>query len=333
MKLSDPTSGLVDGFPVSPAGWYCLGSVRDLASGPVKLTLPDGRAFVGYRTDTGRIAVLGGRCCHMGADLGNGCVKGERIVCPLHAWEFGPDGRCAHIPAGGEIPAFARQTVYPVAELGGQVYFFNRAEALHPMPFFDGVTPADLVPARAFEIRDTVAWYLIGGNGFDLQHFRNAHDRVLLAEPEVDAPHPHARRIRLRLGVAGTSPADRLTRTLAGEELEFTVTSWFGTIILARARFKRGVTHGMVSVIPEGPAAVRLRVVVWGRRSVNAVARACIDPLNAHIRRWFIQQFLKSDYGLLRGVGYDPARMIGPDQPLRDYFSWLQDVQQQAHPG
>ncbi|MFO1490839.1 MAG: Rieske 2Fe-2S domain-containing protein [Kiritimatiellia bacterium] len=38
----------------------------------------------------------------MGADLGNGCVKGDRIVCPVHAWGFGPDGRCAHIPAGGE---------------------------------------------------------------------------------------------------------------------------------------------------------------------------------------------------------------------------------------
>ncbi|MFO1490838.1 MAG: hypothetical protein U1F77_12505 [Kiritimatiellia bacterium] len=59
MKLSDPTSGLVDSFPVSPAGWYCLGSVRDLAAGPVKLTLPDGGMTVGYRTDSGRIAVLG----------------------------------------------------------------------------------------------------------------------------------------------------------------------------------------------------------------------------------------------------------------------------------
>ncbi|MFO1490840.1 MAG: hypothetical protein U1F87_08010 [Kiritimatiellia bacterium] len=148
----------------------------------------------------------------------------------------------------------------------------------------------------------------------------------------MDAPHPRTRSASDCASAAGTSLAGT-ARKLAGEELEFTVTSWFGTIILARARFKRGVTHGMVSVIPEGPAAVRLRVVVWGRRSANAAARACVDPLNAHIRRWFIQQFLKSDYGLLRGVGYDPARMIGPDQPLRDYFSWLQDVQQQAHPG
>jgi nitrite reductase/ring-hydroxylating ferredoxin subunit len=319
---ADPTCE----FPSAPSSWYCLGSVSDLARGPLWVALPGGHEFVGYQAESGRFVVLSARCSHMGADLSKGGVAGECLSCPMHAWEYGPDGLCTRIPAASDIPSFARQVSFPVEERGGHLFFFNRPQARFPMPFFEGMTPEMLFPAPAFEMLDDAPWYFIGANGFDLQHFRNAHDRVLAAEPVVDSPDPFAKRIQLRLKVEGSSAADRLTRRLAGDEVDMTITSWAGTLIFAVSRFKRTTSFGMVSVRPEEDFAMRARVVVWVRRSRHPAARLLLDPVNARIRRKFVRIFLESDLGRMSGVRFHRQRAIEADQVLRGYFEWLQEV-------
>src|SRR5262245_18137526 len=111
-----------------PGSWFHFCSTSDLDKGPVTQVL-FGRSYVGFRTQSGRFVVLSGRCSPMGANLGCGEVTGERLICPLHGWEFGPDGVCKKIPSSGPIPAFARQGTYPVEERGGHIFFFSRKEA------------------------------------------------------------------------------------------------------------------------------------------------------------------------------------------------------------
>ena len=160
-----------------PASWFHLCASIELNKGPVTVELC-GRSYVGYRAQSGRVAVLSGRCSHMGAPLGQGEVRGERLTCPLHGWEYGPDGPCEKIPAADVIPSFARQCSYPAEECGGHVFFFNRKQARFPLPFFDGLTPAELLPTKPFELVAEAPWYFVGANGFDIQHFRVAHDRT-----------------------------------------------------------------------------------------------------------------------------------------------------------
>lgn len=314
------------GFKSAPASWYYLGSTVEIMRSPQRLELPDGQKFVGFHAPGGGFAVIDARCSHMGADLSLGCVRNGRLACPLHRWEYATDGTCEHIPSSPEIPAFARQRAFPVEVRSGHVFFFNREEARFPMPFFDGVAPEDLHSAPAFDIRDAVPWYLIGGNGFDRQHFEGTHDRTLLEEPAVDAPHPFARRIRLSLGIGGTSYMDRLTRAFAGRQSKMTVTSWCGTLIFATAQFRHTTNYGLVAVHPLEGWATRCRVIVWVRRSPGAVASRFFDPVHAMIRRHFIQVFLKSDLGKLTGTRYDPGRMIAADKMLVDYLAWLQSI-------
>jgi phenylpropionate dioxygenase-like ring-hydroxylating dioxygenase large terminal subunit len=152
----------------------------------------------------------------MGADLSLGCVKSGRLVCPLHGWEYGREGICERIPSSPEIPPFARQPSFPVEERGGHVFFFNRPQARFPLPFFAGLREADLLAAQPFEFTVDAPWYLVGANGFDVQHFRCAHDRTLVDEPVVDSPHPFAWRMRAKFAVTGTSFRDRLTRWFSG---------------------------------------------------------------------------------------------------------------------
>jgi phenylpropionate dioxygenase-like ring-hydroxylating dioxygenase large terminal subunit len=112
------------------------------------------------------------------------------LVWPLHGWEYGPDGGCERIPSAEAIPGFARQCSYPVAERGGHHFFFNRQSARFPLPFFEGVSPDQLQSAPPFELIAEAPWYFVGANGFDLQHFRMAHDRTLIGEPVVSSPSP-----------------------------------------------------------------------------------------------------------------------------------------------
>ncbi len=315
-----------NGFGVAPASWYYLASLAELARKPRKLDLPDGEVFVGFCGANGRPAVLGARCSHMGADLSHGCVKGGRLACPLHGWEYGAGGVCEHIPSSAEIPAFARQGTFPVEVRGGHVFFFNRPEARFPMPFFDGIAPEDLRPARPFELREDAPWYMVAGNGFDRQHFENTHDRRLVAEPVVDSPHPFARRSQLDLAIDGHSYGDRLTRLLAGEQSRMTVTSWCGSLIFATATFRKVRTYGLVAVHPLKNWTTRARIIVWVRRSGNPFGRAVLDPVNAVIRRHFIRLFFEDDIGRLTGTRYRPDRMIPSDQMLTDYLTWLQAI-------
>jgi hypothetical protein len=232
-----------------------------------------------------------------------------------------------HVPAArGEPPPFGRQIQYPAVERGGQVFFFNAPRARFPAPFFDGVTPEQLRAARAFELRDDVPWYFIGANGFDVQHFRNAHDRVLVEEPVVDAPDPFARRITLRLRVAGHSFRDRITRCFAGPELTMSVTVWGGTLIFVTARFRRATSYGLMTVRPLEGEATLARVVVWVRRSESRLGRFFFDAANLELRRTFIRQFLYSDLGRMSGVRYFPGRLIAADKPFAGYMEWLREI-------
>jgi nitrite reductase/ring-hydroxylating ferredoxin subunit len=311
--------------PSVPASWFHLCAAADLNKSPVSIELC-GRAFVGYRTQSGRAVVLAGRCAHLGAHLGNGTVNGDRLVCPLHGWEYGPDGACEKIPTEDTIPRFARQCSYPVAERGGHVFFFNRQRARFDLPFFEGLSPDELLPAKPFELLAETPWYFIGANGFDIQHFRMAHDRALVGAPEVSSPSPFARRVIARFEVSGDSYQDRLTRCFAGPRVTMDVTVWGGSLILVRAQFARTTSFGILNVLPIDGQRTRGRVIVWVRRSASAFGRLFLDPLNAAIRRFMIQAFLRSDLPRIAGLRYQPGNLTPADAVLSDYFAWLEKV-------
>jgi phenylpropionate dioxygenase-like ring-hydroxylating dioxygenase large terminal subunit len=260
----------------------------------------------------------------MGADLSNGCVKNGRLACPLHGWEYAPDGHSVHLPASPTIPAFARQTAYPASVIGGHLFFFNRPVARFPLPFFAGCNPAEMHPARVCKIPVDTPWQNIGANGFDLQHFRCAHDRTLVGEPVVETPHELARRIRANLEVTGDSLLDRITRRFAGRELTMTVEVWAGGYLLVTAKFRRTTTYGMLSLLPLANETTLGRLIMWVPHS-KGLARL-LDPINAEVRRFFIRAFLQSDIGPLTGVRVNPGRLIDADKVLAAYFEWLHNA-------
>ena len=313
-------------FPSYPPAWYLFGTARQLRARPVSKDLL-GRRLVGFNTESGRLTILDARCSHLRADLGNGCVVGETVQCPYHHWRYGVDGRCVQLPAMHEIPAFARQRSYPVAERHGLVFFFNGPEPLYPLPFFADADPGDFVAARPFGMTLQCPWWLVGANACDLQHFLGAHDRQLAGPPTVECPSPFARKARALFAVVGTSWRDRVTRWFGGGEVEMAITDWCGVLMFVTASFRRTRSHGMLTSIPLGRDRVLVRGVVFVKRSDGLMGNWLLDALHLRLRRYFIKEFLRPDAELAtRGLSYNPRSLLPCDSEMSRYFSWLADT-------
>jgi aminopyrrolnitrin oxygenase len=315
----------MDCFPRFPRSWYFFGASHELQRRPVSRDLL-GRRLVGYRTASGQVVLMQARCCHLGADLGKGRVVGDHLQCPFHHWEYGPDGRCMHIPAQSTIPSFARQTCFPVVERHGFVFFFNAPEPLFPLPFFPDCRPEDFRAARPFKHKLACPWFMVGANAFDLQHFRAAHDRRLDGRARVENPGPFCRRATGSFVVAGSSVRDWLTRLFAGTRVTMSITDWCGNLMFTTATFRRTTSYGMVITEPLADGGVLVRVIVFTRRSQSVLGRCCRDPLRLEIRRYFIQKFLSADAELLGDARYQPLGLIDCDRDLAAYWCWLAEV-------
>jgi len=314
-------------LPVYPASWYLFCSARRLRRGPFARDLLSRRLVV-YRTAAGRLAALDARCAHLGADLGEGRVIGDDLQCAFHNWQYGPDGRCTHIPATPQIPALARQACYPVVERHGFVFVFNGPEALFPLPCFADVDSHALVAARPLQFHADSPWYMVNGNSFDVQHFRATHDRELIGAPAIDCPHPFARRISLTFAVVGHSIFDWLLRRSVGDRVEVSMTNWGGSIVVVTGRFRRTISRLITFIEPLGPERCVQNVLVFARRYRFRPLGVLLEPLSLALRRLFTRGFMAEEFQTLAGIRYNPAGVVPSDRPLLDFFRWVSELPQ-----
>jgi phenylpropionate dioxygenase-like ring-hydroxylating dioxygenase large terminal subunit len=108
--------------------WYAAEWSAKVGAEPLRLRML-GQSFVLFRDAAGVVHCLASVCPHRGGSLAGGRLRGDRIECPYHGWQFDGTGRCLKIPSLGpqgqeRIPARARVDVYPVEERYGIVHVF-----------------------------------------------------------------------------------------------------------------------------------------------------------------------------------------------------------------
>lgn len=115
-------------------GWHCLGLATDYTETPKRLKY-FGTTLVAFRgKEDNQVHILDAFCPHMGADLCNGHVEGDSIICPFHSWSWGPDGACDHIPYSDLIPPQAQINSWPTLEENGLLFIWNDPEGKQPIP-------------------------------------------------------------------------------------------------------------------------------------------------------------------------------------------------------
>src|SRR5262245_15608905 len=258
-------------FDKYPASWYLFGASRDLKSGETVSRKLFGRKLVGYRTTKGNPVIMDSRCSHLGADLTGGKVETDCIRCPFHGWAYGPDGRCVSIPNSNEIPGFARQTIFPVAERHGLIFVFFGAEALFPLPSFSAVSDDDLVAARPARFVADTSWYMVAAHGYDERHFETVHSRRLLAPLTVDRPATYARRSRYMAEIVGNQYYDRFLRSRMSHTVSISITTWGGTLVMISGDFGSVKSLFMIALEPLNDQQTLCSVVVFKQRSLTPV--------------------------------------------------------------
>ncbi len=197
----DESNGYIQaGAEISPQGqeggfdqsWYPLALAQDIKPGEVKgINFLDGRVIL-YRGESGKPYVSSAFCRHVGADLSVGKVIGENIRCAFHHWSYDKTGKCAHIPAGDDIPENARLFVFPTVEKLGLIWAFNGEKALFDPPYFDGFDDEELAFKSSSLIELPQDPWVLLSNSHDFQHLEALHELTIHSEPDdIRQPDPY----------------------------------------------------------------------------------------------------------------------------------------------
>ena len=105
-------------------GWCAVALSADLEPGTSAGTRIDGIELVVWRDLSGRAHVWEDRCPHRGMRLSFGFVRGDRLACLYHGWQFDEAGRCRLIPAHPAltVPGTIRVTTHECVEGSGMIW-------------------------------------------------------------------------------------------------------------------------------------------------------------------------------------------------------------------
>jgi 3-ketosteroid 9alpha-monooxygenase subunit A len=148
-------------------------------------------------------------------------LEEDTIRCPFHAWRFGPDGVCNHIPYhNGPIPPKARVKSWKVEERYGIVFCWHDPEGLEPdygVPEFPEWNDPQWLRWNGLEfLCDLNHPIEILDNMSDVAHLDHLHGgHVIGYENEVEGHLLHQRQAGVHEEGAGGPIGPRLT-TIAG---------------------------------------------------------------------------------------------------------------------
>jgi phenylpropionate dioxygenase-like ring-hydroxylating dioxygenase large terminal subunit len=157
--------------------WHPIAFAADLTDEPVGVEILGEHLMVRRVGDT--IAVTQRYCPHRQADLTDGTLKGDLLVCPYHAWEFDGTGVCRRIPAEpptAPISAKANLRVYTTVVRHGAVWVLLDDESpLTEIPEWPEASDPDYRWFRIEPMAVATSASRVVENFLDVAHFPFVH--------------------------------------------------------------------------------------------------------------------------------------------------------------
>ena len=303
--------------PSRPAAWYLLSPTSALPRERVLTRRVGAEEVVLFRTAGGRVGALAAHCWHMGAHLGNGCVAGEQLRCPLHHWEWDREGSCARVPGASRAPASARQPAFPVAERLGGVWVWVGGGEPGPLPGFETFADGELRTVLGGTVRLRCPWFAPAANGFDAQHLGTVHGRALREPPQLDLPEPHRLRMRYLSRVTGRGLADRIMRRLSGDHIRVRLNCWGGSAVTVESDVGRMRSALLLAFVPVGDE-VEVRPVFTTRRG----RVPGVDRVRLAVARFLFTRFIEKDVGVMQGIRFRPRLPAPGNETLEAFLRW-----------
>lgn len=176
--------------PGDPSAWWRLARSAELGPRPLAVEAL-GESFVVFREAGGAAVVLDRHCPHLGADLADGELRGGRLVCPFHRWEFDGEGRVCHVPAPGKLPRIHARR-WPVCEVGGLVFVWRERGGHGGLPRWEDPLGGSVAGLRPVGVRveEPVRTHVIEivENSVDNQHFPILHTQMCVPWTTIRVP-------------------------------------------------------------------------------------------------------------------------------------------------
>lgn len=177
-----------------PPGWYAVFESREIRPRRPLAAVRFGLDVVAWRDERGAVVLQEDRCPHRSARLSLGEVREGGIVCPFHAFRFGPDGTCRHIPELGHGADGLRVLTFLTREENGLVWAWwgprASAEGTSP-PWFENIDPR----AATHVVRDEWPTHYTRAveNQLDYAHLPYVHRTTIGRFAKEGAPPPQMR--------------------------------------------------------------------------------------------------------------------------------------------
>ena len=201
------------------SGWIAVALSRDVEPGAVTGVIIQDEEWALWRAKSGHAHFWEDRCPHRGMRLSFGFVRGDRLGCLYHGWQYGESGQCCYVPAHPEldVPATIRVATYPVAESGGMIWTCFAPSPPAPPAF------GDAVPVRSLFLDASLPQAVEVLESFGVEPF-----------PAGPAGHAAPAPERERVWIAPIG-ADRLL--MAGQDVGATRSALHIAILGAAARY------------------------------------------------------------------------------------------------
>ena len=297
-----------------PRSWYPLCLSKEIKKGQVKAIHAFNVKWAVFRGDDGRVAVMHHQCAHVGADLCQGFVSDNHLVCPLHHWHYDRNG--IHRTSENNILCQKKRLLaLPVEERWGMVMVFLGRHADYPLPHVqEGVK---LLSAPVF-IKDYPAPYqMVGLNGFDEHHLGPVHGRQLLAPAEIDVISDREIKISYKARVAGDNFRDRLLRKIGAGSVHIGTHCIGGSLLFFRHhKYDASVVFGLLPLSEN-----RTRLFIALQRPDNGALRI-LRKLAMRIQRIFVINFIRDDFSALMHSRFAPEGLT-PEKD-RTMYAWCE---------
>ncbi|MEP0521242.1 MAG: Rieske (2Fe-2S) protein [Hyphomicrobiales bacterium] len=123
--------------------WMPVALAEDLAAGRVMRAVINADSVMDlaiWRSQSGKVHAWDNRCPHRGMRLSFGFVRGERLSCIYHGWQYGEGGACQHIPAHPDMkpPASICARTFDCKEDDGLIWVSPGSESKSDFPMHGG---------------------------------------------------------------------------------------------------------------------------------------------------------------------------------------------------